>query len=112
MNFDKVAYCSRENTLASECIAFFIEWNGILEGKAKLCYDYFQKNYQGTYEIPSYTAVSKALKQKVGTGGSAHMESYDDFASKLNALMDKFTPVEKRKMAQTSAFLPNMLALR
>jgi hypothetical protein len=50
-DFDKVAYVARGNTLASECIAFLIEWNAVEEGKAKLFYDYFTKNYQGEHQL-------------------------------------------------------------
>ena len=104
-DFDKVAYVSRGDTLASECIAFLIEWNAVEEGKAKLFYDYFVKNYQGKYQIPTYQAVNKALANKLGAGNKEGRTIYNEFAEKLNNQIAQTTTISKRK-------LPQMLSLR
>ena len=96
-DFDNVAYVRRGNTLASECIAFLIEWNAVEEGKAKLFYEYFRKNYHGEHQIPSYQAVNVALTQKLNSKGKA---AYDEFARKLDNRIAQTDSVSKRKLPQ------------
>jgi hypothetical protein len=85
-DFDKVAYLGRGNTLASECIAFLIEWNAVEEGKAKLFYDYFTKNYQGVHQILSYQAVNVAITKKLRARNKDVKAAYDEFVSKYGPL--------------------------
>ena len=111
-NFDKIATTSRGNTLSSECIAFLIEWNGVAEGKASLYLKYFKNNYQGSHTVPSYAAVSKALKDKLGRGSKMYREAYEDFASKLDGMLLQFSSYEKKRMAQASVLSTGMFAIR
>lgn len=111
-NFDKIATTSRGNTLSSECIAFLIEWNGVAEGKARLYLKYFKNNYQGSHIVPTYSAVSYALKNKLGRGSSMYRKAYEDFASKLDGMLLQFSSYEKKKMAQASVLSTGMFAVR
>lgn len=111
-NFDKVAYTSRRNTLSADCIAFLMGWNGVAEGKASLYLKYFKNNYQGSHIVPSYAAVSKALKEKLGRGSGMYRQAYEDFASKLNAMLSQFSSYEKKKAAQATILSTGMLAVR
>jgi hypothetical protein len=109
-DFDKVAYVARGNTLASECIAFLIEWNAVEEGKAKLFYDYFTKNYQGEHQIPTYQAVNTALTQKLKAKNKDGRAAYDEFAKKLDNRIDQTDSVSKRKLPQMLSLHTKMYA--
>lgn len=82
------------------------------EGKASLYLKYFKNNYQGSHTIPSYAAVSKALKDKLGKGSSMYRKAYEDFASKLDGMLLQFSSYEKKKMTQASILSTGMFAVR
>ena len=100
-NFHKVAYANRGITLASECIAFLIGWYGTNEGKIKLCYDYIKNNYSGELDFPSYKAVSRMYKSKLGRGNRSARDKYGVFSAKFDALKKQYNPLGKVKRTST-----------
>lgn len=109
-DFDKVAYASRGNILAAECIAFLIEWNAVEEGGAKFFYDYFAKNYQGKYKVPSYQAVNSAFNKKLRTCNKEGKAAYDEFTQKIERQLTQIVPISKRKLPQTLPLRMEMYA--
>lgn len=93
--FDNIAYKKRGNILASACIAFLIEWLQIGEGKSRMFYSYFMKNYSGTFKIPTYTAVMKAYNNKLGKFNENGKKAYDDFVQKAQYYLSQISANEQ-----------------
>lgn len=102
--FDKIAYKKRGNKLASECIAFLIEWLQIGEGKSRMFYFYFKKNYSGTFEIPTYTAVMKAYDNKLGKCNEDGKLAYADFVRKAQNYLSQISANEQEFVSNSTLF--------